>query len=78
MLFGDLSHKIKENFNRSVMNRKYENKSIVLSGNALTSSWIGGSIAGNMNKFGSYWISCEQEVPVLMMVFVLQRIRICI
>ena len=57
MLFGDLSHKIKENFNRSGMNRKYENKSIVLSGNALTSSWIGGSIAGNMNKFGSYWIS---------------------
>lgn len=23
----------------------------------LKSSWIGGSIAGNMNKFESYWIS---------------------
>jgi actin-related protein len=57
MLFGDLASRIKENFNRTNINKKYENKTIKLSKNALTSSWIGGSIITSMSKFGSYWIS---------------------
>lgn len=59
MLFSNIANQLSEQIVRTAEKRGHQPKKCAKSKNSLTSSWIGGSIVGNIAAFTPYWGSVK-------------------